>query len=251
MTQTTDWTDLVRAPANGDHMVHLYQDPQFLSDAVAEYVLAGARAGEATIVIVTAANRALFEARGLASGPALRMLDAEETLARFMVNGRPQWNAFHQAVGGLIAELRLQYPAVRAYGEMVDVLWQRGEREAAERLEGYWNELGRLQTFSLLCAYRLDNLDAGAYGGPLDCVCRTHTHVIPARDYGRFDQAVREASQEVLDEPLSSMLLSLSSMHRPATEMPQGQATLLWLGQNMPRTAARVLDKVRESYALA
>lgn len=251
MTQTTDWTDLVRAPANGDHMVHLYQDPQFLSDAVAEYVLAGARAGEAAIVIVTAANRALFEARGLASGPALRMLDAEETLARFMVNGRPQWNAFHQAVGGLIAELRLQYPAVRAYGEMVDVLWQRGEREAAERLEGYWNELGRLQTFSLLCAYRLDNLDAGAYGGPLDCVCRTHTHVIPARDYGRFDQAVREASQEVLDEPLSSMLLSLSSMHRPATEMPQGQATLLWLGQNMPRTAARVLDKVRESYALA
>jgi hypothetical protein len=249
MAHAADWTELMRAPAQGDHMVHLWQDPQFLADAVAEYVLSGVRAGEAAIVIASAGNRSLFAARGLAGSPALRILDAEETLARFMVGGQPQWNAFHEAIGGLIAELRLQYPGVRAYGEMVDVLWQRGEREAAECLEEYWNELGRLQTFSLLCAYRLDNLDAGAYGGPLECVCRTHTHLIPARDYERFNHAVREASREVLDEPLSGMLLSLSSMHRPMTEMPAGQATLLWLGQNMPRTAARVLEKVRESYA--
>lgn len=251
MAQATDWTELVRHPAHGDHMVHLWQDPQFLADAVAEYVLSGVGAGEAALVIASAGSRSLFEQRGLAGGPALRMLDAEETLARFMVDGQPQWNAFHEAIGGPIAELRLQYRAVRAYGEMVDLLWQRGEREAAERLEEYWNELARLQSFSLLCTYRLDTLDAGAYGGPLECVCRSHTHLIPARDYERFNSAVREASREVLDEPLSRMLQSLSSMHRPVTEMPPGQATLLWLAQNMPRTAARVLEKVRESYASA
>jgi len=140
---------------------------------------------------------------------------------------------------------------VRAYGEMVDVLWQRGEQDAAMRLEEYWNELTRLQTFSLLCAYRIDNLDSGAYGGPLECVCRTHTHLIPARDYARFNDAVQAASKEVLDQPLAQMLLSLSASHRPATQMPLGQATLLWLAQNMPRTAERVLEQVRARYAAA
>jgi hypothetical protein len=162
-----------------------------------------------------------------------------------MRDGTPDWNSFHAVVGGLIAELRLQYPTVRAYGEMVDILWQNGERDAAIRLEEYWNELGKLQTFSLFCAYFMDNLDAGTYGGPLECVCKVHTHLIPARDYGRFNEAVTEASRKVLDDPLSQMMISLAASRRPSTEMPLGQAVLLWLQRNMPRTAEKVLSEVR------
>jgi hypothetical protein len=128
---------------------------------------------------------------------------------------------------------------------MVDVLWQRGERDAAIRLEEFWNDLAKLQTFSLLCAYYMDNLDAAAYDGPLECVCKVHSHLIPARDYERFNQAVMEASKQVLDVPLSEMLLSLAQQHRPPTAMPEGQATLLWLRRNMPRTAEKVLAEVR------
>ncbi len=243
------WSDLVRHPSHGDHMVHLYQDPQFLAEAVYEYAHAGVRAGEAVVIVATPANRALFAKRGLVAGPALRMLDAEETLASFSCDGQPVWNDFREAIGGLIAGLRLQYPAVRAYGEMVDVLWQRGKQEAAAQLEEYWNELARLHAFSLLCAYRMDTLDAGAYRGPLECVCKSHTHLIPARDYERFNEAVRSASKDVLDQPLAQMLLSLSASHRPSTQMPMGQATLIWLAQNMPRTADKVLAQVRERYA--
>ena len=72
-----------------------------------------------------------------------------------------------------------------------------------------------------------------------------HTHLIPARDYAHFNRIVAEASREVLDAPLADMLMTLSERHRPATAMPQGQATLLWLQHNMPRTAARVLAEVR------
>ena len=255
METTTNWSDLVRHPSHGDHMVHLYQDPAFLAEAVTEYIASGLRSGEAALIIATPGHRAAFERKlerqGVAGSAALRLLDAEDTLARFMSDGQPLWNAFHEVIGGLIAELRLQYPTVRAYGEMVDVLWQRGQRDAAVRLEEYWNELTRLQTFSLLCAYRMDNLDSGAYGGPLECVCKTHTHLIPARDYARFNDAVQAASKEVLDQPLAQMLLSLSASHRPATQMPLGQATLMWLAQNMPRTAERVLEEVRLRYAPA
>jgi hypothetical protein len=250
---TLDWPELLQHPDAGDHMAQLYQDVDFLVETIVRYAGAGLRVGEATLIVAAPEHRARFaEAlarEGLHPSPAVRMLDAEETLALFMVDGMPQWTAFHRAIGGLIAELRLQYPAVRAYGEMVDLLWQRGERHAAIRLEEFWNETARLQPFSLLCAYAIDPLRGDAYGGGIQSICKTHTHLIPAREYSRLDDAVREASKNVLDQPLAQMLLNLAANHRPQTEMPLGQAALLWLKQNMPRAADKVLEQVRAKLA--
>ena len=253
-TQAADWPQLLQQPAAGDHFVQVYRDQRFLSDAVAQYAGAGLERGEAVVIIARPEHREAF-ARELAAKNLdiatlmqhgrLVLLDAEETLATFMQDGRPDWQRFHAQIGGLIAKMRLEFPGVCAYGEMVDLLWQRGERDAALRLEEFWNDLARLQTFSLLCAYFMDNLDAAAYPGPLECVCKVHTHLIPARDYARFNEAVVQASKQVLDEPLAQMLLSLSARHRPHAVMPEGQATLLWLTRNMPRTAEKVLAEVR------
>ena len=251
MDTTLNWPELLRHPGCQDHMVQLYSEPEFLVEAVVQYLGTGLRQGEAAIVIARPEHRARFaralEREGLYPSAALRMLDAEKTLAGFTSEGALEWTAFHRAVGGAIAELRLQYPTVRAYGEMVDILWQRGEQKAAMRLEEYWNELGKLQTFSLLCAYGIDPLQAGSYGGEgaIEAVCKCHTHLIPTRDYARFNDAVSDASKDVLDQPLAQMLLKLAASHRPHTEMPLGQAALIWLKQNMPRTADRVLDEVR------
>jgi hypothetical protein len=55
--------------------------------------------------------------------------------------------------------------------------------------------------------------------------------------------------KRVLDAPLAQMLVSLSSQQKPATQMPHGQAMLLWLKQNMPRAAERVLGEVRAAEA--
>ena len=244
----TGWNELLREPSCGDHIVQTYQDPAFLADAVGEYLATGLARGEAAIVIARPENTARFlqKLEAPADPGQLLVLDAQQTLARFMAGGMPQWKPFHEAIGGLIAQVRLQFPTVRAYGEMVDILWQQGNRDAAIRLEEYWNELTRLQTFSLFCAYAMDNLDASAYSG-LEHVCRNHTHFIPARDYQRFNQAVSEASCKVLDEPLAKILLSLAENHRLPTRMPSGQATLLWLSQNMPRTAEKVLREFNEA----
>jgi hypothetical protein len=233
------------------HVVQLYQEIGPLAQAVADYVAEGLRRGEAAVIIATPEHRAAFlEKIGRHEGQ-LIVLDAEDTLAKFMANGMPQWKAFHEVIGGLIAELRLRYPTVRAYGEMVDVLWQRGERDAAIRLEEYWNDLGGLQTFSLFCAYRMDALDPDQYGGALESVCKVHSHLIPAGDAQRFDEAVCSASRKVLDQPLADLLLSLATNHRGETQMPMGQATLFWLKQNMPRTADKVLSELREGFSPA
>jgi hypothetical protein len=244
-----NWTEVLREPAGGDHIVQTYQDTAFLVEAVAEYLGTGLGRGEAAIVIARPEHTARFvEKLGARTADQVVLLDAEETLARFMVDGMPEWTAFREVVGGLIARVRLQYPTVRAYGEMVDILWQQGNREAAIRLEEYWNELGRLQTFSLFCAYAMDPLDAKSYSG-LDSVCKVHTHLIPTRDERQLTEAVGDASRKVLDAPLAKILLSLAERHRGSTHMPAGQATLLWLSQNMPRTADKVLKEVKASTA--
>ena len=68
---------------------------------------------------------------------------------------------------------------VRIFGQMVDVLWQRGERDAAIRLEMLWNQLARTEAFSLLCGYVIGNFykDAG-----LEDICGQHTHIVSAAD---------------------------------------------------------------------
>ncbi len=249
-----NWSELLRHPAGGEHFVQVYQDANFLCDAVAEYIGTGLRQDEGAILIARPAHVAAFSQQlsraGLSPEKAMRrrqllVLDADETLERFTRGGMPDWQTFHALIGGCIAEMRLEFPRVRAYGEMVDVLWQRGERDAAIRLEEFWNDLARLQTFTLLCAYYIDNLDPEAYAGPLECVCKVHSHLIPTPDYSLFNQAVVDATEKVLDQRLAHMLVSLSASSKPAAEMPEGQATLLWLKRNMPRTADKVLAEVR------
>jgi hypothetical protein len=249
----TNWQELLRAPQDGDHIVQVYQDRAFLASAVAEYVGTGLRKGEAAIVIARPDHADAFRyalgalgidlEAALGSGQ-LRLLDAETTLQRFLHKGTPQWVPFREIVGGAIADARCQFPVVRAYGEMVDILWQRGERGAAIRLEEFWNELGKLQTFSLFCAYYLDNLDGDAYAG-LDCICKVHNHLIPAREYDKFDDRVARASEKVLEPTLARMLLSMAAINRPQAQMPLGQAMLFWLQKHMPMTAQKVLAEVR------
>src|SRR4029079_18087350 len=162
------WRELLKHPAQ-DHLVQVYREREFLAEAVTYFVRDGLHQGEGALIIARPEHRRLFAAR-LGANAAVHVRDAEQTLAAFMVDGMPEWSAFHRVCGGAIRNLRLQSTGMRAYGEMVDILWQRGERKAALRLEDFWNGLRREQPFSLLCAYAIDPLEPRAYGGALESV---------------------------------------------------------------------------------
>jgi hypothetical protein len=252
------WQEVLDRPRAGTHVAQVYQHADFMIEAVGHYVASGLQNGEGVVLIMRRANWTELERRLDASGadPAgaiargqLFQYEADETLASVMKGGMPDADAFRDVVGGALARARRRYPDIRAFGEMVDILWQRGHRIGAQHLEGLWNEFIRQRPFSLLCAYRIDPLDEAAYGGPLENVCKAHTHLIPARDYELLDAAVLQASEEVLDRSLSSLLHALAEKKRAATGMPPGQATIMWLMENMPRTADRILELVRTSHS--
>jgi hypothetical protein len=176
-----------RRGAAGDHLVQFYESDKFLAATAAQYLTAGLERGEPLIVIATPAHRAALcdalRSSGLdteraVTGGRLVLLDAEETLARIMVGSMPDWELFRRTIGDVIDRCVAAMPAprVRAYGEMVDLLWRSGNARAAVRLEEMWNELQTGRAFSLLCAYLLGGFLKEA--GDLSPLCATHTHVL-------------------------------------------------------------------------
>jgi hypothetical protein len=55
-------------------------------------------------------------------------------------------------VSGLLARARANGRRVRAFGEMVALLWEQGHHSATVRLEPQWGSFCRRETFPLFCA---------------------------------------------------------------------------------------------------
>jgi hypothetical protein len=106
-------------------------------------------------------------------------VDANEALASFMVDGQPNSAQFFRVANAALDRARRgrTHVTIRAYGEMVDVLWQEGRDLAAIQLEVLWNRLARTSDFSLMCGYAMSSFVESA--GVKD-VCRQHTHVVEA-----------------------------------------------------------------------
>lgn len=173
------------------HAVQFYGDDAELLRTVGTFLTEGLVAGQPAVVIATVMHRIKIEqalekrlidvsaARRLGD---LVMLDAEEMLSTFMVDHSPVGSLFRRSIGGVIDQMlrgRARTP-VRAYGEMVDVLWKQGKTEAAVRLEVLWNNLAESHWFSLLCGYSIGNFYklTDRYRE----VCDLHTRVHPHED---------------------------------------------------------------------
>jgi signal transduction histidine kinase len=179
------------AAVHPDHIVQFYEDDAFLCDAVANFLAVGLAAGEPVCVVATPEHRAAFAARlarrGLDIDEArargqLVWLDAGDTLAKFMVGDMPDWTLFSSFFGGIIELSRRRSPlaCVRTYGEMVDLLWRSGNKQAALRLEAMWNEFSASHSLSLLCAYVMGNFYRSSDAESFRDVCRAHAQVLPA-----------------------------------------------------------------------
>lgn len=167
------------------HAVQFYADDHSLFTTVATFLGEGLAAGQPAIIIATPAHRAsiieylcdrLIDCDRAIKNGALVILDAEETLDKFMIGGRPDQDLFEEHVGSVIGKMLegRGAPVVRAYGEMVDVLWKAGEREAAIQLETHWNKLAHKYNFALLCGYAMGHFYKQSQ--QFDEVCAQHSH---------------------------------------------------------------------------
>jgi hypothetical protein len=193
---------------NDGHVVQFYSHEEELSDLVADYLLGALERDGVAIVIATPAHRRAFEARltdagadlaGAARSGAYLALEARQAADTFTRDGRLDRDGFERTIGSLIGQAGRggsRGGPVRAYGEMVSVLWDAGLVSAAVELEQLWDDLGRRHSFSLLCGYPADSVIRDGHLDAFAEVCRLHDEVVggwPAHAATRTFAFSREA----------------------------------------------------------
>lgn len=145
-----------------DHLVQVYDNEEVILDSLEGFVSSGFEANDSVIIIatekhLTALNKRLrlngFDLDNLQSTDQYIPLDAEDTLSKFMVNGSPDAALFSQAISKIVTRAKAYDRRVRAYGEMVAILWGLGYSDATVQLETLWNRFCETEAFCLFCAY--------------------------------------------------------------------------------------------------
>jgi anti-sigma regulatory factor (Ser/Thr protein kinase) len=191
---------------DGEHAVHFYERDSQLAGLVGAYLIDAADTGAAAVVIATADHARLFEAELDAAGidadslrgrQQLLVLDAAATLEAFMPERRIDGEIFREVIGTVVRRASQHGRAVRAYGEMVSLLWERGDVAAAIELETRWNDLQLELDFALLCAYRSESASEEGHLHAVAEVCRLHSKVLDTREFAPGRCAPAEARRFV------------------------------------------------------
>ena len=169
-----------------DHSVQIYEHDDGFLDALEGFVAGGLRKGDATVVIATPAHRLSLTRRLLGQGLDLEAavsrdqyidLDAEQTLNQFMRGGWPDDELFAACVQSILSRARRGGRQVRAFGEMVALLWAQGHSAATVRLERLWQGLCRDEAFPVFCAYPRSGFSQNAVDS-LQEIFETHTKIV-------------------------------------------------------------------------
>ena len=173
------------APA--DHLVQIYESDDIVLDSLEGFVDSGIKAGDAVIVIATPEHLIGLNERIISLGYDLQQLhsshqyiplNAKDTLAKFMKDGWPDEQLFTETVKEIITSARGQKNRrVRAYGEMVAILWAEGHNGATVHLESLWNKFCATEVFCLFCAYPKSGFTQDI-NSSIEHICSTHSMMI-------------------------------------------------------------------------
>ncbi|WP_205513991.1 MEDS domain-containing protein [Longitalea arenae] len=178
-----------------EHVVQIYENDESFLDLLTGFVNGGINAGECAVVIATAAHLTALHERLTALGYSVGSLisntqyiplDAEETLSKFMVNDWPDEILFHKVISEVILKAKGNNRKVRAFGEMVAILWAKGQVGATVRLEHLWNKFCENEAFCLFCAYPESGFTQDVAESVMH-ICGAHSKMIKGVEKGKTD----------------------------------------------------------------
>ena len=246
MPRTDFYLDSMHHPCS--HVVQLYgDDVLLLRQKVGQFIGEGLALGEPALVIAGPRNRDAFICQLSEDGhdpiAAIRagqlvVIDAATLLGEMMVGGKLAWAAFDLSAGAAVRALRTSTGArrMRAYGEMVGILWQAGRAPDAAILEDYWNRLLADGDVSLFCGYPIDLMDPTLDAEALQPLIDAHTQLLSSGP--AFGSALTRA--------ITSLLGSAPHAAGGSIPMPRAEALALWLRKAHPERAAEVLASARQ-----
>jgi len=236
-----------------DHFVQFYEADGFLLNSLSGFIGKAIKSGDGAVVIATEAHRdgldELLQASGLdVAGARARgcyvSLDAADTLAKVMVDGAPDRERFNEVIGAVIARVTDGRARASAFGEMVAQLWAEGNPTAAIRLEELWNELQKVHSFSLFCAYPMNELGGEQFAEPHSSVCSVHSRVIPAESYASVtDLDARLRTIALLQQKATSLEIEVKERRQVEERLRQALA-----GEQVARAEAETANRLKDEF---
>jgi hypothetical protein len=171
--------------ATARHWVQFFDDAQSRSETVASFLHDGLDDGATLLIVETkkhwqatarllALQRVPIEAA--AQSGQLTVLDAGDAVSLVGGADGPGSERFDRSVGALVRQLASRARSLRVYGEVVDVLAERGDLEAALRLEALWNALIVQVPMVLLCGYSAARYIDPERAEDFQRICGAHSH---------------------------------------------------------------------------
>jgi DNA-binding NarL/FixJ family response regulator len=171
------------------HEVQFYSDDEIFLETVTHFIGAALKSGNAAIVVATKPHRDMLleglKAQGvdvdaLIQQGAYISLDAADTLSKFMIN---DWvdadrflGSFNKLIDSTSKAAKAKHPRVAIFGEGVALVWAKGKKEAAIRLEQLCNDLAKTRQVDILCAYPF-SLHIQEDQPSFTAICREHSAI--------------------------------------------------------------------------
>lgn len=173
-----------------NHAVHFFDEQEALVQGAASFLAGGLLRGAPALVLITPGRGVAMKQRLTQMGVdvsraiaarQLALLDSTIVVETLLVDGMPDQQRFREVIGAHVAGLiEIWRPfQLLAFGDMVDVLYTRGDVEAAIELERLWDELAHRLGFALYCAYDAAQFTHDKHRAAFDAICRHHDLIIP------------------------------------------------------------------------
>jgi hypothetical protein len=188
-----------------EHIVQIYENDEAFIHLLADFVSHGFDCGDTVIIIATTEHLRSLNQRLKAKDYDLFTLtlhdqyiplNAEETLAQFMVNGWPDEHLFHHLLTNLLLRSEKKGRKVRAFGEMVAILWKEGFGAATVQLEQLWNRFCQEESLGLFCAYPKSGFTEDA-SDSLMKICNCHSKVVSSSGNGTSRLLYKNTPQKI------------------------------------------------------
>ena len=179
-----------------DHLVQVYENEKIFLDTLEGFTGTGFLADDSVVIIATSKHLDALNARLRLQGFDLNALiaadqyipiDAEDLLSIFVVDGWIDENIFNSFIADIVNRAKQRNGKVRAFGEMVAVLWGQANYGATAQMENLWNQLHGKSPFTLFCAYPKNGFIQSDVDS-IDIICKQHAMVIDG--YARPSTAI-------------------------------------------------------------
>jgi PAS domain S-box-containing protein len=219
------------------HSVQFYGEDSWLIDGLSQTIAATLQAGNTAIVLATAPHRLDLDTRLRQAGLDLespdiqsryRTMDASAVLESITTAGSIDRDRFFATVGDLLRQTAPTNGShTFVFGELVVLLWERGQGDSAIHLEHLWNELSEIHPFALHCAYPMHLFDRPEDSDRLRTICDAHTSVTPTESHTSLqDEGARLRDVTILQHRSQALNTETAQRERAEASLHVREAEL-------------------------